>query len=388
MNWLRRLSRRYLTTGGRILLGAAAASAVAGLDPFRTQLGGLFVVIGSLTVITLILGLLTRPRLSGQWSAPIRAVAGGRFRLTVRVLNQGRRTAYDFEAYLDRLPEGLSHGKEAPESRHDLLEPGAAHELRIPLWAWRRGAYDLGPVYVGSTYPLGLLRLGRKLAGQRRVLVTPPIHPIAQLELASGLRYQPGGVPLASQTGESMEFVGVREYRHGDSLRKLHWKLWARRGEPVVREYSQEYFSRVGVILDTFKPTDLEPAVEVAASIAAYLERRDAIVDFFAAGETVYTLSAGRHVGALQSILDVLACVTACKQPPYARLEAQLARMLAGLSAVVVVTFALNPQREDFLERLRVHGAPLKVIVIGPGPCPPEAVRVNPEEMPACLGRL
>lgn len=396
---MRRWLRRYLTAGGHALFAIALISLLAGVDPFNTQLYGLFVTCTALGVAALFTGVFFQRRLDGDWKIPVRAVAGGRFKARVRLENRSRRPAYEIEAAFDHIPPGLWQRVEEPgENRQDRLLAGESAEIELTLWAERRGAYTLGPIYAGVTFPFGIARWPTRLGGRRRLLVTPPVHPIQTLQLHPGLRYQPGGVPLASRTGESLEFVGVREYRQGDSLRKIHWKLWARRGEPVVREYSQEYFSRVGVILDSYRPPgrqQFEAATEVAASVAGFLAAQDAIVDFFAAGAEVYFLSAGRHLSPLQSILDVLACVEPCNKPPYARLEQQLLDMLARLSAVVVITFAPNAERRRFLERLRLGGAPLRIFCVGRaqpldtlGELATEAAWIDPEEMPRCLLHL
>jgi uncharacterized protein (DUF58 family) len=389
---VRRFLKRYTTAGGRAVLGLGAVSMLAGLDPFRTHLDGLFVVMSALFTVAIFLGLLYRRKLSGDWRGPTRVVAGSSIPVTVTVTNASSRPAYGVEAAFDSLPKGLWQRVEDPgENRCNRLLPGETASVELAVQTNKRGAYTLGPVYVGVTFPFGILRMSSKLSGRRRVLVTPRIHSVSSLALNSGLRHQPGGVPMASETGESLEFMGVREYRQGDSLSKIHWKLWARRGEPVVREFSQEYFSRVGVVVDTYRPPDpaaFEAAAEVAASIANFLARQDAIVDFFAAGEDVYFLSVGRQLGTLQSILDVLACVEPCREPPYDRLEHQLLDVLPGLSAVVVVTFAPDKQREAFIEKLRLGGAPLRVFCIGQGTDQSERTWLAPAEIPECLEHL
>ncbi len=40
-------------------------------------------------------------------------------------------------------------------------------------------------------------------------------------------------------TDSPEEFLGVREYRSGDRLRSVHWKLSSRTPEPIVREYGE-----------------------------------------------------------------------------------------------------------------------------------------------------
>ena len=59
-------------------------------------------------------------------------------------------------------------------------------------------------------------------------LVVPRVATVARLELPSSHRYQPGGVALASEAGESREIAGVRPYRSGDPVRDLHVRIWAR----------------------------------------------------------------------------------------------------------------------------------------------------------------
>ena len=46
--------------------------------------------------------------------------------------------------------------------------------------------------------------------------------------------------------------MSLRDYRPGDPLQRIHWKSFARTGDPVVREYQDEFFERHALILDTF----------------------------------------------------------------------------------------------------------------------------------------
>src|SRR5207237_287835 len=89
-------------------------------------------------------------------------------------------------------------------------------------------------------------------ARSRRRWRAPPRHPVRRFTLAGARRFQKGGVSLASRVGESEEFVSLRDYRPGDPLRLIHWKSWARRGRPVVKEFQDEFFVRYGLVLDTF----------------------------------------------------------------------------------------------------------------------------------------
>ena len=63
---------------------------------------------------------------------------------------------------------------------------------------------------------------------------------------------------MSSDLGESFEYIGNREYREGDNVRDIDWTATARLNTPIVREYRDEYFLRVGVVLDTHVAVGIE----------------------------------------------------------------------------------------------------------------------------------
>jgi uncharacterized protein (DUF58 family) len=196
-----------------------------------------------------------------------------------------------------------------------------------------------------------------------------------ELALAAGRRYQPGGIPLASSTGDATEFVGTRDYREGDPLRRIHWRSWARRGRPVVKEYHEEYFSRVALVLDTYLPRRarredrraFEAAISLVASIADRLSRSEEVVDVLAAGPDVYEVSAGRSLGYLGNVLDVLACLDPCHDPPFAGVSAPLLDRLSRLTTVVAVVLDWDEPRERFLLHVRRLGVAVRVFLVRTG---------------------
>ena len=98
---------------------------------------------------------------------------------------------------------------------------------------------------------------------------------------------------MAAGVGESEEFVALREYRRGDSLRRVHWRSAARRGELIVKEYQDEYFVRHALVLDTFceasRDALFEEAVAVAASFACTVPDQDSLLDLLFVGPKTVT---------------------------------------------------------------------------------------------------
>ena len=94
---------------------------------------------------------------------------------------------------------------------------------------------------------LGLLRLRKRLPGGCTVLVRPiPEQPseYKKAEGASALSYKP------KPGGGFAEQYELREYRDGDSLRDVHWKLTAKTDRLIVREPQIADIRRAVVTLD------------------------------------------------------------------------------------------------------------------------------------------
>jgi uncharacterized protein (DUF58 family) len=242
----------------------------------------------------------------------------------------------------------------------------------VSLRATRRGRYVLPGPGLAVTDPLGLLA-GRTTPRAPHVLLAhPPFFTFDDFVVPLGRRYQPGGIPLSSSTGEAIEFVGTRDYRDGDPVRTIHWPSWARRGTPVVKEFQEEYFCRIALVLDTFLPRraraadrrSFEAAISVLASIADHFSRTDDIVDILAAGPDLYEVSAGRSLAYLENVLDVLACLGPCHDPPFSTIGPLLFERLARTTTVVAIVLDWDDAREAFLRRVKSLGTAVRVVVV------------------------
>jgi uncharacterized protein (DUF58 family) len=179
---------------------------------------------------------------------------------------------------------------------------------------------------------------------------------------------------LTSDVGESPEYIGNREYRPGDSQRRVDFKSWARLGRPVIREYQEEYYCRVALILDTHvtgwrrRPRagfpELEAAVSLSAAVADALSRGEYIIDIFAAGPELYVFRAGRHTAHFENVLEILACVDECRRNPFEVVTPALADELGNISTVICVFLDWDESREELLQIALDSGCSAKVLVV------------------------
>jgi uncharacterized protein (DUF58 family) len=264
---------------------------------------------------------------------------------------------------------------EAREQPVPALPPAGAVEVTAELTPRRRGYLDLAAVMLSRPDPFGLFKAQRRIPAPQRLLVLPRRYPVPPLTLPGARRFQPGGVSLAGSVGDSEDFVSLRDYRPGDPLRRIHWRSWARTGRPIVKEHQNEFFVRHALVLDTFTGPErlphLEAAVSVAASFAVAVPTQESLLDLMFVGDRAYTFTAGRGVGHVDRMLEVLACVEACPAQPFAALARAVATREAELSGCIVVLVDWDEPRRAWLRDLAARGMPvLALIVTGPGDAP------------------
>ena len=374
---VRRIWRERFTARGRFVFVLCAGVGFAGLDTREALVYQLFAFAVGPLVVAWLLALRRAPRVRLMGSLPRRLTTGRPVTVGVRVEASAAGESGPLVVSWtgpDRFGRGVSI--EPVDSFVDCA-PGRPGHARLEMTAERRGRYVVPGLGVSRTDPLGLLATRRAFRQPAQaVLAYPRFFHIERLPLPVGRRYQPGGIPLASSLGDMNEFVSTREYREGDPLRKIHWRSWARRGVPVVKEYQEEYFSRIALVLDTFLPRRPRPgerrafeaAVSVLASVADHFSRSENVVDIFAAGPDIYQVSAGRSLAYLENVLDVLACLDPCHEPPFERVGPHLHERLGGLTTVLAVVLDWDDERQAFLQGLRDLGVAVRVFVVHAGP--------------------
>ena len=367
----------------------AATTAIAGSFPEHMVGSYAFSFFAAFIMLSLAISYGRRPRVTVQRSAPPRVMAGTTADLVFRMVNASPRPALDVGAYEYRLNGVELTGEPTYIER---LDPGESATQTLTLRARRRGVFTLpGPTAL-SAFPFGLTHSVKFHPDQQTLVVYPSFKPLQRMELQPRLTYQPGGLALASRVGEAMEFVGTRDYRPGDRVRDLHPRSWARVGRPVVRQYDQEFFTRVALVVDTYMPKAmtitrrrstlvdtgkpelsiivgrdtslLEANLSLAAAVADYMARQDYVVDLFAAGPKLYQFQAGRSLAYLDNILDILASIEGCSDDPMEVIGPTFTQQLGQTSTVVLLFTAWDDRRSRLMQTIHDAGVPTRVVVV------------------------
>src|SRR5262249_59995556 len=97
--------------------------------------------------------------------------------------------------------------------------------------------------------PFGPERVEQPLDAPGRLLVYPRLVELDRLFSDTGARAHDGR-RLLLRRPSGFDLHSVREYEHGDSLRKVHWRSTARRAQLMVKELEDAPRDEVAVVLD------------------------------------------------------------------------------------------------------------------------------------------
>lgn len=156
--------------------------------------------------------------------------------------------------------------------------------VAYPLPALRRGRYVVGPAAVTASDPFGLVVADTRSTDTAELIVQPCRDPLPALALP--IAWRDGAAALSHSVGVGgSDDASVRDFRHGDDLRKIHWRSTARAGALMVRQEERPWHGESLVLIDTrasayptagaeTESAAFEWAISAAASIGCHLAER------------------------------------------------------------------------------------------------------------------
>lgn len=230
---------------------------------------------------------------------PRSATKGEAVRVVHELANPSGRVLH--QVWVEEWNPGRDPARECRSYFPQLL-PEARGEARARLFLGQRGRLRLEGLSIYAGDPFGLFRVELRVWLAAEVLVRPrPQEVVGRWALAQARRSQAGGAPA--------EWAAVREWRAGDPLRWVSWRLSARRGFPIVRTGPLRDAQRASLVLDLrpgARRIDFERAVALTAGLAVVLARRGARISLHLGRET---LAPRGGASAIAALLECLALV-------------------------------------------------------------------------------
>jgi uncharacterized protein (DUF58 family) len=277
------------------------------------------------------------------------------------------------------------------ERRVELRRDGlGGYRAVYELYAVPRGRYPFDAVRLTIEDPFGLARAEIVQGEPQALVVYPRLVDLHRLFSEGGAHAQEGR-RLLLQRPTGFELHSVREYAHGESLRKVHWRSTARRGRLMVKELEDAPRDEVAVLLDgdagAVSGDSFEVAVRAAGSILQAHHRRGrrcALVVNSAALESQPIATDGHWRRALELLA---ATEPTARTPAFALLQAD-GGVAARSLELVVVTSIVDVRLVDRLVQRALSRRGVSLVYVETVPAPqPQLLRLQAVGIPVAVVR-
>lgn len=253
---------------------------------------------------------------------------------------------------------------------------GLPRALRVPAGASAELAYGVRPVARGAVRfgrpelviesPWGLWRARRRPGEAQELRVYPNFRAVMRYTLlATEHRTSQIGVRRRPRRGEGLDFHQLREYREGDPLRQIDWKVTARLRKTISREYQEERDQQIVFLLDCGRKmhardqelSHFDHALDAVLLLAhVALRQGDAVglLTFSGAPRWLAPRKGGHHLHPLlNSVYDL---ETSTQASDYVLAAQDLAARLRKRALVVLVSNLRDEDHEELLLAVRLLG--------------------------------
>lgn len=158
--------------------------------------------------------------------------------------------------------------------------------LRWEFHAPHRGVFPTEEARLETSFPFGMIRASRRVGISNRLVVWPASTSISTLP-GFGLSESLDDRRLSTRVGDHGDLLGTRDFRQGDSLRRVHWAQTARQQRTIVCERQAPEKLAVRLELDDDPAVHdsqgadctWEQSLRVLASLAESLHRMQVAVE-------------------------------------------------------------------------------------------------------------
>ena len=207
-----------------------------------------FLVLFFMPIVSLVITYINLKELKISQRLPDKILKNEEGILTIYLQNNAIIPFHDIDAEI----VGKRHVVDINEYHSSSVDARKSVILKIPFEAFFRGKYEIGLSFIKVSDITGLFRLKIK---QKKLVV---LHVLPQIKNITSF---PIRMNLLSQAQSQFDMKDedystvsdIRQYVPTDSIKRVHWKLTAKRNEWLVKVFESNALNQVVVIFDSLR---------------------------------------------------------------------------------------------------------------------------------------
>lgn len=204
--------------------------------------------------------------------------------------------------------------KKTPEKIIKSLRPHELYTYNETIDLKRRGYYELGTVEVIISDVFGIYSLRKKYSSKTSLLVYPEAIELSNFTINSV--EQMGELSIEDLIFQDRSRIAnLRDFREGDSIKSIHWKLSAKLDDIIIKEYEKRGDAQVIIFVNNYmeyfkKDMDRQledKIVDISLSIINYYINQNIPVYFYTQNNEEIIQLEGHDSSDLKGFLEFLA---------------------------------------------------------------------------------
>ena len=249
---------------------------------------------------------------------------------------------------------------------------GASRRWKVSVPALRRGRFHLGPIVLRSGDPFGLFGTIARVPSDALILVYPKVLPLPFWQLPGS--FLEGNVLTGQRSLQSTSMVmGIRDYRPGDAVNRIHWPSSVRHRGLYVKEFELDKTADLWIYLDLERQwhrgegetSTEERAVTVAASVVAKALREHRNVGLVTTGVRAEILHPDRGTKQFGKLMQYLAEVSVGGSRTIAEVMVETLPRIRRGASVLLVTPSLDRAWVRPASTLRESSISTQAVLVG-----------------------
>jgi uncharacterized protein (DUF58 family) len=243
---------------------------------------------------------------------------------------------------------------------------------KVEAYLVRRGIFRIGEIEIISQDPFGLFKLHRRFLTPEEFVVFPKVEPLPNLNASLAHLPSDNRVTLRSEQ-ITTDSAAIRNYKHGDSIRRIHWPYTARMNSLMVKEFESGISSDSWIVLDMHNRTHIgndpidnteELGITIGASLIHRLHELSVPVGLASNAETDYTFHPNRNPDQIRKLMHSLATMRSSGRINLERFIYNLEPHFTSYSSLIVITPSANTGWITALNTLKRKGIKVSAIYI------------------------
>jgi uncharacterized protein (DUF58 family) len=249
---------------------------------------------------------------------------------------------------------------------------GTSRRWKVSVPALRRGRFHLGPIVLRSGDPFGLFATIARIPLDALILVYPKVLPLPFWQLPGS--FLEGNVLTGQRSLQSTSMVmGIRDYRPGDAVNRIHWPSSVRHRGLYVKEFELDKTADLWIYLDLERhwhrgegaTSTEERAVTVAASVVAKALREHRNVGLVTTGVRAEILHPDRGTKQFGKLMQYLAEVQVGGSRTIAEVMVETLPRLRRGASVLLITPSLDRAWVRPASTMRESSISTQAVVVG-----------------------